>query len=169
MAALILDAALIVERRLLGGPWGGVAWRPFAVLPPGAAAAPWTPLAHEDGATTFFAGEIGIELHSSETGSYRDNLATREPRLWTVLRDCPEPPGVRLMMLTADPAEGEAMTEAGTNLVETVAMPAWIEERVRSFVAEHHIERPFFKRQRDRSASGHGPAGPPGGGRHDRR
>lgn len=156
MAMVVLDVALAVERRELSGPWGGVAWRPVAVLPAGAAAAPWTPLASGEASTTFFAGEIGIELHSAETGSYRDNLATGEPLLWAVLRDSPDPPGVRVMMLTADPAEGEAMTEAGSNVVETVPMPVWLAEQVRDFVAQHHVERPFIKRQRDRGEPGRG-------------
>ena len=55
------------------------------------------------------------------------------------------------MTVTADPAEGEASTEAGNNLVETVPMPESIAEALGAFIAEHHVERPFFKRQRDRS------------------
>ena len=53
--------------------------------------------------------------------------------------------------MTADPAEGEAFTEAGNDLVETVPMPAAIAETMDAFIAEHHVERPFFKRQRDRA------------------
>ena len=54
------------------------------------------------------------------------------------------------MTVTADPAEGEASTEAGDNLVETVPMPDGIIEALEAFIAEHHVERPFYKRQRDR-------------------
>jgi hypothetical protein len=42
------------------------------------------------------------------------------------------------------------LTAAGNNLVATVPMPAAIIETIDSFVAEHHVERPFTKRQRDR-------------------
>jgi hypothetical protein len=56
-------------------------------------------------------------------------------------------------MVTADPAEGEALTGAGSDLVETVPMPVPIGEFVASFIAEHHVEHSFFKRQRDRSKS----------------
>ena len=52
---------------------------------------------------------------------------------------------------SADPAEGEAMTEAGNDLVETVPMPKAIQEAVANFVAEHHVERTFTKRKRDRA------------------
>jgi hypothetical protein len=54
-----------------------------------------------------------------------------------------------LVAVTADPAEGEGFTDAGNNLVEQVAMPPDIAEVVRQFVAQHHIDRPFVKRQRD--------------------
>jgi hypothetical protein len=52
---------------------------------------------------------------------------------------------------TADSAEGEAFTEAGGNLVESVAMPEMLREEIESFVAEHHVEREFFKRTRRRA------------------
>ena len=47
------------------------------------------------------------------------------------------------------PAEGEAFSDAGSNLVEAVPMPAEIAVIVDRFVATHHVERPFVKRQRD--------------------
>ena len=56
-----------------------------------------------------------------------------------------------LLTVTADPAEGEAMTEAGNDLVETVPMPRAIQEAVAAFVSEHHVEREFSKRKRDRA------------------
>jgi len=61
--------------------------------------------------------------------------------------------GFDLLMVTADPAEGEALTGAGNDLVEIVPMPVPIREVVESFIAEHHVEQTFFKRQRDRSNS----------------
>jgi hypothetical protein len=60
-----------------------------------------------------------------------------------------EPP-YELLTVTADPAEGEAFTDAGSNLVEAVPMPPEIADIVGRFVATHHVERPFVKRQRDR-------------------
>ena len=68
-----------------------------------------------------------------------------------VLRPTGAEPPYEVLAVTADPAEGEAYTEAGNDLVETVPMPATIAERLEAFVAEHHVERPFFKRQRDRT------------------
>jgi hypothetical protein len=54
-------------------------------------------------------------------------------------------------MVTADPAEGEALTGPGNDLVEAVPMAPSISDTVQAFIAEHHVERPMFKRQRDRS------------------
>ena len=68
-----------------------------------------------------------------------------------VLRPTGAEPPYDVMAVTADPAEGEAFTEAGNNLVETVPMPDGIAETLEAFIAEHHVERPFFKRQRDRA------------------
>jgi hypothetical protein len=50
--------------------------------------------------------------------------------------------------VTADPSEGEAFTDAGSNIVEAVAMPTAIVEAIGRFIAEHHVERPFIKRRR---------------------
>jgi hypothetical protein len=52
--------------------------------------------------------------------------------------------------VTADPAEGEGYTESAANLVEQVPMPQSIQDIVAAFVGEHHVERQFFKRKRDR-------------------
>jgi hypothetical protein len=54
--------------------------------------------------------------------------------------------------VTADPAEGEAFTDAGSNLVEAVPMPSNIVEIIARFIALHHVERPFVKRKRDQHA-----------------
>ena len=113
----------------------------------------------EGDVTTFYAGESVIELHRTETANYRDNLASGTPRLWAVLRPAKNEMGFELLFVTADPAEGEALTGAGNDLVETVAMPALIIGIVESFIAEHPVEQSFFKRQRDRSHAA--PAGPP--------
>jgi len=68
-----------------------------------------------------------------------------------VLRPTGAEPPYEVLSVTADPAEGEAFTEAGNDLVETVPMPDLIRHAIESFIAEHHVERPFFKRKRDRA------------------
>jgi hypothetical protein len=101
----------------------------------------------------FYAGEAAIELHRTETANYRQNLSSETPALWVVLRPTPAnaaSPAFDILMVTADPSEGEALTDAGNDLVATVPMPVSIIETIDGFIAEHHVDRPFEKRQRDR-------------------
>ena len=90
------------------------------------------------------------------------------PALWVVLRPTGAQPPYEVLAVTADPAEGEAFTEAGNDLVETVPMPGGHRQAIEAFVAEHHVERPFFKRQRDRTGRTSGRPDPIGRGRHER-
>jgi hypothetical protein len=142
---------VLVERRKAASPWLDFAWRPVGVLAGEPSAAPWTVLRTEGDATTFYAGPAAVDLYRTETSNYRDNLASGAPALWVILRPTGAEPPYEIVAVTADPAEGEAMTEAGNDLVETVPMPDLIRDAVEAFVAEHHVERPFFKRQRDRA------------------
>jgi hypothetical protein len=54
-------------------------------------------------------------------------------------------------VVTADPAEGESLTETATDMIEQVPMPELIQQTVAAFVAEHHVAQPFVKRKRDRA------------------
>ena len=49
-------------------------------------AAPWTPLAIDREAATFYAGAAEIELYRSETENYRGNLASGAPSIWVALQ-----------------------------------------------------------------------------------
>ena len=115
-------------------------------------AAPWTPLDTQANTTLFFAGEAVVELHRTETTNYRDNLASSAPALWIALRPAASERPYEILSVTADPTEGEAFTDAGSNLVEAVPMPPDIVEVLAMFVAQHHVERPFVKRQRNQKA-----------------
>ena len=68
-------------------------------------------------------GAAEIELYRTETGNYRDNLASGAPMLWVALRPTGVEPPYEIFAVTADPAEGEALTEAGNDLVDVVPMP----------------------------------------------
>ena len=144
---------VVVERRKTRSPWINLLWRPVSVLVGTPSAAPWTRIGEEGDATTFYAGEAAIELHRTDTASYRQNISSGMPALWVVLRPIAanaSSPAFDILTVTADPSEGEALTDAGNNLVAAVPMPAAIIETIDRFIAEHHVERPFNKRQRDR-------------------
>jgi hypothetical protein len=160
VALVRIPVGVVVERREAASEWVDYLWRPASVLAGEPAAAPWTPLVGEGDASTFYAGSAVIELFRTETANYLANLATGTPLLWVVLRPTEAEPPYEVFAVTADPAEGEAFTEAGNDLVEPVPMPAAIVEALEAFVAEHHVERPFYKRRRD--------AGPEGGPEGDR-
>lgn len=146
-----IPVGVIVERRKAKSPWIDHVWRPLSVLTGAPEAAAWTPLETTEEAVTFYAGMAEVELHRSETAFYRDNLASDAARLWVILRPTGAEPPYELIGVTANPAEGEAMTEPGTDLVDMVPMPDLIRTEIAAFIAEHHVERPFFKRKRDRA------------------
>jgi hypothetical protein len=148
-----IPVGVIVERRKAESPWLDFLYRPVAVLAGVPVAAPWTVISADGEVTILYAGQALIELHRTATANYRDNLGSGVPLLWVILRPTSAAARFDLLMVTADPAEGEALTGAGNDLVEAVPMPSPISEAVKSFIAEHHVEQPFFKRQRDRSGA----------------
>lgn len=151
-ALMRIPVGVLVERHKAQSPWLDFVCRPVSVLSGVPAAAPWTVIESSAELTTYYAGEAVIELHRTETASYRDNLSSGAPMLWVILRPVTTDVGFELLAVTADPAEGEALTGAGEDLVETVPMPEAIQQAIAAFVAEHHVERPFVKRKRERSA-----------------
>jgi hypothetical protein len=145
-----IPVGVVVDRRKAQSPWIDFTWRPQSVLVGLPEAAPWTKLSEDGDVTTFYAGMAEIELHRSETANYRDNLASGG-RLWVSLRPTGIDPPYEIFGVTADPSEGEGWTEGGTDLIDVVTMPAPIRDVIEAFVAEHHVDRPFYKRKRDRA------------------
>jgi hypothetical protein len=159
---------VVLRRARVDNPWIDHVWSVAAVLPEAPAAEPGAALGREGDAELIYAGEAGVELFAAETGNYRDNLAEGAPYLWVAFRES-ETGGVEIAGVTADPTEGESLFEAGAQ-VGKAPMPAPIAAWVAEFVEQHHVERVFVKRQRDKS----GPdprknpgakRGPAGGGR----
>jgi len=146
-----LPIGVVVERRRAKSQWADFVWQPTAVLPDAPQIPPWTVLAQDAETTTFYAGASELALFAANAGFYRDNLASGQPSLWVILRPTGLEPPFEIVTVTADPNEGEAFTQAGNDLVEQVAMPAAVRAALESFVAAHHVEAPFFKRQRDRA------------------
>jgi Protein of unknown function (DUF3305) len=146
-----IEVGLVLECRRTGGTWGGFVWRPLAVFSTPPDVEPWTALGAMSDGGRWYAGVYPVALYSTDTANYRDNLESGAPRLWVVLRPTgPEPP-IEVSLVTADPAEGEGATEAGSNVVETMPMPDEIAGVVAAFIAAHHVERPVIKRRRDRA------------------
>ncbi|KAA2237159.1 DUF3305 domain-containing protein [Salinarimonas soli] len=159
MAEDRFTVGVVAIKRKLKSAWVSHAWAPLAVLPAAPAATPWTLLSREGEDETWYAGPAEVTLHSGETAHYRDNLSVERPSLWVALRPTAGEE-LDVALVTADPYEGEALAESADLLVEAVPMPPDIVERVAAFFAAHHVERPFFKRKRDRAGTGGGPRPP---------
>jgi hypothetical protein len=112
---------------------------------------PWAVLREQEEATLYYAGSATVDLYRSETARYRENLASGAPSIWIVMSPSEGAWPYAVAAVTADPAEGEAFTETGANLVEAVPMPEVLRDAIEKFVAEHHVEREFFKRKRSRA------------------
>lgn len=168
MAALVsIPVGVVVDRIKADSQWIDYIWQPAAVLVGQPDAKPWTLLSGDNDRASFYAGSTSIDLYRSDASNYRDNLMG-DSKLWVVLTPAESDPPYKLFMVTADPTEGEAQTETGVNLVETVAMPDAVREVLETFVAEHHVEQTFYKRKRDRAnPEALGRRAQPGQGRDD--
>ena len=142
---------VVVERRKAKSPWIDFTWKPVTALPGLPDASPWSVLAQDSDATTFYAGAAEVAFYRTETSNYRRNLGSGAPKLWVALRPTGVEPPYEIFAVTPDPAEGEAWTEAGTDLVDVVPMPEAVRGALEAFVAEHHVEEAFHKRERDRA------------------
>jgi hypothetical protein len=146
-----IAVGVVVERRKATSPWADFIWQPVSVLSGIPAAAPWTALGGEGEAVRYYAGAADVALHRSETENYLRNLQSGAPSVWVMLEATGGDPPYRLAAVTADPAEGEGLTEPGQGIIEAVPMPEPLREALEAFVAEHHVDQPFHKRKRDRA------------------
>ncbi len=146
-----IAVGVLVERTKGMDQWTDFYWRPAGVLVGQPETPAWTKLSDDGERATFYAGTAEIELYRTETAYYRNNLESGTPALWVALRAADGEPPLTVAVVTADPAEGESLTETATDQVEQVPMPEAIRELVAAFVAEHHVEQPFVKRKRDRA------------------
>jgi hypothetical protein len=161
------EVGVVLRRRDIDNPWIDHVWSPATILDEVPDTAPWTVLSSEADATTYYAGAASIELFSSDTANYRDNLADGAPRIWVALRRQDGGSELELTKVTVDPTEGEAMFESGCDVIGTVSMPPEIAAWVAAFVDAFHVERVFHKRQRDRAPDDRRgmPDGVPGAGK----
>ena len=148
---LRIPVGVVVERRKADSPWIDFVWRGIGVLPDEPEMTPWTVIREQEGTTLFYAGSATVDLYRSETERYGDNLATGAPSIWIVLTPSEGTWPYAVSVVTADPAEGEAFTEAGANLVEAVPMPEVLHRAIENFITEHHVETEFVKRERRRA------------------
>src|SRR5258708_31634741 len=94
------EVGVVLRHRSINNPWIDHVWSPAMVLDEVPATAPWTALSTEADATIYYAGSASIDLFSSDTANYRDNLADGDPRIWVALRRHDRGPEFRLTKVT---------------------------------------------------------------------
>ncbi|WP_207459522.1 DUF3305 domain-containing protein [Azospirillum sp. SYSU D00513] len=146
-----MSVGVLVERRRIDSLWQPERWQAVTVLPDALPLPPWTILEEGDGWTRYYAGAVELELFRTETDNYKHNLESTRPSVYVILRRGGEGPGVTLLEATVDPGEIDAHSDAGDDLIDALPLPAPIAAWMRDFLARHHVERPFHKRQRDRA------------------
>lgn len=149
MTEVSREVGVVLRRRVIDNPWIDHMWSPVTVLDEVPVTAPWTVLSQEADATLYYAGPATIDLFSTDTANYRDNLADGTPRIWIALRRQDGGAELELTKVTADPTEGEALFESGTDVIGTVPMSPDIASWIAAFVDEFHVEQVFHKRKRD--------------------
>ncbi len=150
MPTTSIEIGVVLERRPARSPWLDVIWEAHGVLQEPAAAERGAPLGASASGELFYGGAARLEVHTSDTGYYRDNLESGTPQIWIVLR--PQDGGIpEIAKATCDPNEGEGYAGSGWDIVNVVPMPAPIAAALAAFVAAHHVERPFIKRKRDKA------------------
>lgn len=146
-----LPVAVLAERRPGVTPWAEHAWSVVEVLEEIPPVAPWSVLREDAGRTLYFAGSAEIALYPTDTDNYIHNLQQERPNVWVVLRPTEDAPGFRLHAATVDAGEAHIFTEAGDDLVEALPLPPGLRLVMERFIAEHHRDRSFHKRRRDRA------------------
>lgn len=148
------EIGVIAERQEVDSPWCDHRWRVTGLLPGAPAVPPWTLLGAEPGVRRYFAGNAVLELYPLETDTLRHNIEGPQPAVYVFLRATDAAPGVSLLGATVCAGEAQAHVDTGSDLVESLPMPGDLHAWITDFVARHHVERPAYKRKRDRSEHG---------------
>lgn len=127
--------------------WGKRGLAPHSVLPDVPATPAGERLSPPGDVELYYAGDFQLMLYSGEAAHYRDNLFAK-PTLWVAMRP-DDPKGV--VMLTADPYEGEARAGEEALVVAALPMPPSVALWVEGFMSLHYKEEVFVKRKRKRA------------------
>lgn len=152
-ASISIPVGVVVAREKIDNPWQDYVWRPIGVFLNAPEIDDWRELRRDATSVHYHAATLPLELHRKETAAYQVNLETGAPAVYVVLRSDPgaasERP-VSVHLVTASPHDAQAYCESGIETIELVPMPGPLVEAVREFVAVHHVEQPFVKRQREK-------------------
>lgn len=125
-----------VHGSISSGDGFGGGWGPSTV--------PWTRIGEEGDATTFYAGEAGIELHRTEIANYRQNLWSGMLALWSILRS--------IAANSMSPAFDILTVMADSWRARLGPMPAAIWSRPPNTCCGYRNDRQFYHRAQRRAA-----------------
>ena len=145
------QVGIVAEWQAVDSPWCDHRWRVTALLPGAPDAAAWTLLNGDARVRRYFAGNAELCLYPLETDTLKHNIEGPAPAVYVFLRATDAAPGMALLGATVCAGEAQAHADTGSDVVEAVPMPAEITAWVADFVARHHVERPAYRRLRDRS------------------
>ena len=149
----VLSVALgvVIAHEKIDHPWQEYAWRPVSVFLNAPEVDEWRELRRDPTAIHYHAATLPLELHPKETIGYVANLDAGKPLVYVVLREGGEGgKPMQVALVTASPYDAEVYGYTSEETVGTVAMPEPLIELLGAFVAEHHVEEPFVKRQRQK-------------------
>jgi len=151
-STISIPIGVVVAREKIDHPWQDYIWRTVDVFLHAPEVEGWRELRRDEKFVYFHAATLPLELHRKETAAYKINLETGEPAVYVILRHDPAAASERpvVHMVTASPHDAQAYGESGIEKIDLVPMPEPLVELLREFVAEHHVEEPFIKRQRQR-------------------
>ena len=153
MSGETMMVGVVLERRRIDDPWREHVWHAREVVPGMAELTEWRKLSEDADGVRWLAAVLPIEMFPKETDGYRMNVTGANPSVFIVLR--PDGAGgagreMKAFHATVCPFEAGNYGQSGEETVDALPMPAEIRAWVEDFVARHHVEQPFRKRQRDR-------------------
>lgn len=148
-----MPVGIIVQKRRIAHPWQEWAWEPVGVLPGADEGVRWRLLTEEPDLVRYHAGTLTVDLYRADTEAYVANLETGSPAIYVGLREgLPDTDEWEWepSFATLSPYEVQDRLDSAEEIVERLALPPVLLEWLETFVATHHEDRAFAKRQRDR-------------------
>lgn len=149
-----IPVGVVVERRRIEDKWRDHEWHAIDLLIGAPPATEWRKLIEGDGWVRYLTPPLELSLYRDETEDYRMNLTAAQPSIYVVIRPSDSldaQHGVSVAHVTASAFEAGTFGQAGDETIDSIVMPREVAEWIAAFVATHHVERPFYKRQRDKA------------------
>jgi hypothetical protein len=153
--AVTITVGVVLAKERIDHPWQDHRWRVASILIDPPPLDGWRILEEGPATTLYHAANLPLELHRTETAAYVVNLESNEPSIYVTVRQDPEDDAedpVRVHLVSASPFEGQGYEESGVETTDRVPMPEALLPLLSAFVAEHHVDKPFIKRQRSRTS-----------------